>query len=82
MSSIDTSLDTEDEDDPDDFHNDSVPNIWTLDDSKKDPEPEPEVNRHASIVSNMDDDELEKPSFLRRIKDRRKSKSENTDDKE
>ena len=56
----------------DDFHNDApMPNIWSLDHDKDD-------NTSVSsgvVVGDHDDDELEKPSFLRRFKRRKEQKS-------
>lgn len=51
-----------------------IPNIWTLDGNDDD-------QAHGTpIVGGMDDDELEKPSFLRRLGRRGKSKAQKTDD--
>ncbi|MCA9333841.1 cell division protein FtsZ [Candidatus Saccharibacteria bacterium] len=56
----------------DDFHNDTpIPNIWSLDHDKEDSHD----TLHNAVVGDNDDDELEKPSFLRRFK-RRKDPSE------
>jgi cell division protein FtsZ len=74
MSDIDTELD---EPSTDDFHKDNnVPNIWTID------EPD-EASLQADekpVVSNiLEEDELEKPSFLRRLSKRNKRPSDNDD---
>ncbi len=60
-----------------DFHNDRpMPNIWTLDateDATNDDQPHgPEVKDEVGDkVTSAEDDELEKPSFLRRLKSRK-----------
>jgi len=78
MSNIDMNLDSEQDDSvASDFHNDAMPNIWTLDDEDQ------EGNEgHGTTVNTMHEDELEKPSFLRRLKKRRHEQSENDDNKE
>lgn len=73
MSDIDTELD---ESDTSDFHKDNtIPNIWTID--------EPNVTGkqvEKPVVTNMlEEDELEKPSFLRRLSKRNK-KAQDQDD--
>jgi cell division protein FtsZ len=52
-----------------------LPNIWTLDANDEDEEDAGKAandNRHV-VGSILEDDELEKPSFLRRLKNRRKT---------
>jgi cell division protein FtsZ len=66
ISGIDMNLQKEDED-LHDFHKDDVPNIWALGDDDND---KPTVE---------DEDELDKPSFLRRFK-RRTKKDEDEDE--
>lgn len=62
----------------DDFHSDHpMPNIWSLDHEDEN-EDKPGV---GSVVVGGDDDELEKPSFLRRLK-RRKTEKETDEKKE
>lgn len=60
-----------------DFHSDTpLPNIWTLDnhDESNDSHSSGEGDDNAqAVVSSHDEDELEKPSFLRRFKNLRKS---------
>ncbi|MCA9330520.1 hypothetical protein KC957_00575, partial [Candidatus Saccharibacteria bacterium] len=51
-----------------------IPNIWTLDNG------DDEQAHGTPIVGGVDDDELEKPSFLRRLGRRGKSKAQKTDD--
>ena len=59
-----------------DFHNDSpMPNIWAINDE----------DNHASeeaaqpVVSHHEEDELERPSFLRRLRNRGGNKDDNVD---
>jgi cell division protein FtsZ len=66
MSDIDMSLD--DQAPATDFKSDSMPNIWTLDDQADADEPKhDEPRRHEAVTSSDVDEELEKPSFLRRL---------------
>jgi hypothetical protein len=66
MSDIDMSLD--DQAPATDFKSDSMPNIWTLDDQADVDEPKhDEPRRHEAVTSSDVDEELEKPSFLRRL---------------
>jgi cell division protein FtsZ len=65
LSHIDTTL----EDNPaTDFTSDAstMPNIWTIDDSQDD-EVKTEEPKHEVVLSSDVDEELEKPSFLRRL---------------
>jgi cell division protein FtsZ len=68
MSDIDTDLDSSDMAARlGDFHDDTnVPNIWTMGDHDSE-----ETQSAPEIVTGGADDELEKPSFLRRLKRRR-----------
>lgn len=82
MSSIDMNLD--DTNPAADFKSDSMPNIWTIDDSESaSSKDEPQGSPTDSDDSNQDADEgeLAKPSFLRRLakKYRENSESERTD---
>lgn len=62
----DINMDLKDEGrDDDHFHDDSVPNIWSLSDEE-------------NTSEEVQDEELEKPSFLRRLR-RRKQKSDHDD---
>jgi cell division protein FtsZ len=77
VSGIDMNLDTEEKTDESahDFHGEpSVPNIWTMNnDSQDDDKPH-------MFTSSQEDDEMEKPSFLKRLKKRgKKSENENGD---
>ena len=85
MEEIDMDLHDHHEKD-EDFHSDKpMPNIWTLDnddlapnaDDKKDSNDDDQKSDNADI----EDDELEKPSFLRRLK-KRKNKQKDEDDSE
>ena len=70
MSDIDMSLNSDEDDEVGDFHNDATPNIWNMNDENDD-------QTDQSVVGNTEEDELAKPSFLRRFKKR----SKDTDDK-
>jgi hypothetical protein len=80
LSDIDTELD---ETQSDDFHQDNaVPNIWTIEDTEeeeKTAEPSPSAVVTPSI---LEEDELEKPSFLRRLSKRHKDDDEAQQDHE
>lgn len=83
MAAIDMSIKDEHETVQTDFTSEvPVPNIWDLDD-KKDVSSGSGVDmQHEPVVSAHDEDELEKPSFLRRLTQRRKKndiKSEDID---
>lgn len=75
----DINMDLEDKTPPShdlgDFHNDNpMPNIWTLD---NDQDSAPPAASHQA--TNDPDDELEKPSFLRRFRKRNSSKNSEED---
>ncbi len=55
---------------------DTVPNIWTLDDDKHDEDSN--TKEHEAIVGDHED-ELERPSFLRRLKKRRDTTEKDSD---
>ncbi len=57
----------------------SVPNIWTLDDSKADDAKDDDKKTDEAVVSSHED-ELERPSFLRRLKKRRDSSDKDDED--
>jgi len=67
-----------------DFHSDKpVPNIWSIDNSHEDGDSDKtrsEEKTDSSVLSSEDDDELEKPSFLRRLT-RRKNQNDEKDSK-
>jgi cell division protein FtsZ len=67
ISGIDMTLQKEDED-LHDFHKDDVPNIWALGDDD-----------NGKLIDE-DEDELDKPSFLRRFKRRKKEEDEETEE--
>lgn len=67
---IDMSLDEDESDNTVNLNdNEPVPNIWTLDDDEA-------ADKHEPVVSDSTEDELERPSFLRRLKKRRASSDE------
>jgi cell division protein FtsZ len=91
MSSIDMTLD----DNPAaDFKSDAMPNIWAIDEPAEDtsslpPAPQDDTRnddyadnqRHNVVTSpDLEADELEKPSFLRRLAKRYKEHQDDTDD--
>ena len=84
MSDIDMTLDTTP---ATDFTSDEpMPNIWSIDDDEhkddSDNEHEHDESHDEPIISSGIDDELEKPSFLRRLKKRHgDQKSETADEK-
>jgi hypothetical protein len=69
MSGID--MDLEDKTPAADFKSDSMPNIWTIDEDRDEAEPhhdhDDEPRRHDVVTSSDIDEEIEKPSFLRRL---------------
>lgn len=72
-SDLDMNLDDHKADEAVDFKSEApMPNIWTIDEEKHD-------NKDSAVVTGSTEDELEKPSFLRRLKKRRGDSSK--DDK-
>lgn len=76
-----------------DMSNDTpMPNIWTLDDKNNtvasesndstDKDNTPEINPPVPVIGSIEDDELEKPSFLRRLTKRRQQHEEDKKDNE
>jgi cell division protein FtsZ len=66
MSQIDTTL--EDASPVTDFRSDAtMPNIWTIDDEDQDTTLHTDEPKHDVVLSSDVDEELEKPSFLRRL---------------
>jgi cell division protein FtsZ len=60
-----------------DFTSDSpMPNIWSIDEDKEDHD----ESEHQPVVSSHVEDELEKPSFLRRLAKRNKAEADSDDD--
>ncbi len=53
--------------------NSSMPNIWAIDEDKTD-------EHHEAVISSHVEEELERPSFLRRLKKRRAEDSDKKDD--
>lgn len=82
MDDIDMDLDSK-EKAKDDFASESpMPNIWSLDRDHDTAEDQDKGAEKPSIFSNEEDDELEKPSFLRRLKSKRqKSKDDDKEEK-
>ena len=78
MSNIDMSLESNEP--AVDFKSEApMPNIWSIDDE----EDTESHDNHEVVTGTPDEDELEKPTFLRRLAKRRhEQKSENTSDKE
>jgi cell division protein FtsZ len=78
MSGID--MDLEDKSAASDFKSDSMPNIWTLDDhhaDREEPHKRDDEPRRTDVVASGDiDEEIEKPSFLRRLAKRVKDNPE------
>jgi cell division protein FtsZ len=83
MSDIDMTLDA---DHAADFTSDApIPNIWAIDDDedKDDHDKESDNDDNSPIISSSMDDELEKPSFLRRLTKRHgEQKPEENDEKD
>jgi cell division protein FtsZ len=79
MSNIDMSLD--DKTDDSDFKSDTMPNIWTLNSQDdEDDMTSGDSNNDSSIVTSMgSEEELEKPSFLRRLTRRHKDEQSSDD---
>ena len=93
---LDMDLDKKDTDAAADFSSDSpMPNIWAIDEpaddksvddlpNKETKEDEPEEDNYKSagnaVVSGSLDDDLEKPSFLRRLAKRRNKDDDHTAD--
>ena len=74
MHGIDMELKEQTEEVASDFHSDvPIPNIWSISDDEQSVETQSEP-----IVSHHDEDELERPSFLRRLTKRNPSKDEST----
>lgn len=88
LKAITTVLDPKDEDAQGSFTDDKpqpLPNIWTLDqeeDAKADDtiQSSSSMNNSAAFSGSLEEDELEKPSFLRRLKKRRQSDETSEDD--
>lgn len=83
MASIDMEITDEHEAIQSDFANDTpVPNIWAAEEQRKDNPAETSDNGTGPVVSDHDEDELEKPSFLRRLKLRRQKNDILSDDED
>ena len=68
MANLDMELKENDQEPAGDFHNDDTPNIWALPDGKDEEK------------SKEDDDEIERPSFLRRLRKRGSKESDESDE--
>lgn len=73
VSDIDMSLENHENHAAFDFNQEHTPNIWSVD------TPASEQTQDGQDINNEDDSELEKPSFLRRLKKRKSQKEENPD---
>jgi cell division protein FtsZ len=91
MTAIDMTLD--DQNPATDFKSDAMPNIWTIDDNPQDdtlshaqttvvaPNPiHDNVPSHVVTSNDIDSEELEKPSFLRRLAKRYKEHQDDSED--
>jgi hypothetical protein len=80
MSNIDMDLDDKDAESSD-FQSDTIPNIWTLDSHDQEASHHEETPPSVTPVSSEMEEELEKPSFLRRLTRKHKDgqKPESTD---
>ncbi len=92
MTAINMDLDAHHEEASDFASDKPMPNIWNIDDTTKDEDDEPtpevhdDITKAQPVISADTEDELEKPSFLRRLANRRKEedktdKSEDSKDK-
>jgi hypothetical protein len=83
MSTIDTTLPDEADAPKNEFTDDTpMPNIWTIhENGDKKPDDEEEQSSGYPFVSHVEEDELERPSFLRRLANkRRKDDQKDTED--
>jgi cell division protein FtsZ len=79
MSDIDMSLDDAD---AADFKSDTpMPNIWSISEDESDEDMDAKNDDHRPVVSSHVEEELEKPSFLRRLAKRNKKEDEEKADK-
>lgn len=77
---LDMSLDERHADEAADFHKDTpMPNIWTIDDPQGTDDSAQDDTSTQSTAIISPDDELEKPSFLRRLTKRHKDSAAETD---
>jgi cell division protein FtsZ len=85
MKDIDMDLHDDEEDEPEEsFQSDKpLPNIWTLDNDKEEkPTAESQPTPSQTFIGSAEEDELEKPSFLRRLKKRRNNPEKDLENKE
>lgn len=64
--------------DHDEFHDDEAPNIWSSEEAKDDENKDHEDTQN--FAQNFDNPELEKPSFLRRLKQRKNAQKDDEKD--
>ena len=65
------------------FHSETdAPNIWSLDHDEDKANKDKEDNANSVVHDTMEEEELEKPSFLRRIKKRKNDKPEKKEEKQ
>jgi cell division protein FtsZ len=81
LSDVDMDLDASH---AEDFTSDTpMPNIWSIDEDHDEDDDKPEdTSAHAPVVSSHAEDELEKPSFLRRLAKRNKNDDDSDEDKD
>ena len=81
-SDINLDLDVVDKDKSADFSSDEEPNnIWGKDNLEDDDSNGQNDNKNKFISQAYDEDEIEKPSFLKRLKRRKKAKNSDSEDK-
>jgi cell division protein FtsZ len=82
MSNIDMNLQDQSTPPATDFTSDApMPNIWSLGDHEEDEKPKDKDEPNAVVaVSHVDDDDLERPSFLRRLTKRHAKDESTTED--
>lgn len=68
MSGIDMTLDPPD--DETGFNDNNMPNIWSIDDSSDEEDKKEDKDKKSESENTIDEDEVEKPSFLRRLSKR------------
>lgn len=90
MSDIDMSLEDASPEAVSDFHSeDTMPNIWTIDEDKANHETgstddvaaEEDADNQSFVTGSMEEDELSRPSFLRRLTKRHRDDSDSDDER-
>jgi cell division protein FtsZ len=86
MAEIDMSLDDKSNNQlmgADDFHAEpTIPNIWTIDPDHKDDDNNGHDSDAPHHIEESEDNALDEPSFLKRLRSRRRQKSDETDTKD